>query len=211
MPAPAQLWRHSVAMAIVEALLTGEDWLRRYRYDPAWAPGQAMASYDNGSGDRYFIVFCRAGVFLKGFDHESPMSPWRTSTPTLWPGMFDGISAELAEHATEPAFMPEEETTFCLWWTPARGWQCGVREFAVDSDPDGSEWMLRVLAGGPEQYAEDVQRYHETGVSAADIAQIYQHASLEPELVSRLVRNGGGPPSRAWLRDAHYGEPYPFA
>jgi hypothetical protein len=31
---------------------------------------------NNGSGDEYSIVFAPAGAFVRGFDHESPMSPY---------------------------------------------------------------------------------------------------------------------------------------
>jgi len=39
----------------------------------------------NGSGDAYSIVFGPLGVIIRGFDHESPMSPARHGGE-LWLG-----------------------------------------------------------------------------------------------------------------------------
>ncbi|QFZ72233.1 hypothetical protein GFH48_02255 [Streptomyces fagopyri] len=44
---------------------------RRYSMNAGWAEGEEMASTRNGSGDEYSIVFSAAGVYVRGFDHES--------------------------------------------------------------------------------------------------------------------------------------------
>lgn len=43
----------------------------------------------NGSGDEFDIVFSPAGAYIRGFDHESPMSPYVDDEP--WPGVVDQI------------------------------------------------------------------------------------------------------------------------
>ena len=47
-----------------------------------------MASMRNGSGDEYFILFNLHGAIMKGFAHESPMSPWANDAKQIWPGVW---------------------------------------------------------------------------------------------------------------------------
>lgn len=53
--------------------------------DSRRSPGEQMASMRNGSGDAYSIVFSPAGAFIRGFDHESAMSPRHSGRPPIWP------------------------------------------------------------------------------------------------------------------------------
>lgn len=63
------------SMAVLEAILS-PDWERRHHtFDGNWSPGEELASMRNGSGDEYSIVFSEAGAYVRGFAHESVMSP----------------------------------------------------------------------------------------------------------------------------------------
>ena len=57
----------------------------------------------NGSGDEHFIHFNSHGAIMKGFAHESSMSPWATDTGQLWPGVLDDVPSEFHDFLTEPA------------------------------------------------------------------------------------------------------------
>jgi len=70
-----------------------------------------MASMRNGQGDAWFCVFSDVGVFLKGFDHESQMSPCRTQPPHVWRGVLDELPEPFKPFATEPA-LSMADTTF---------------------------------------------------------------------------------------------------
>ncbi|GGV05405.1 hypothetical protein GCM10010502_70370 [Kitasatospora aureofaciens] len=54
----------------------------------------------NGSGDEYSIVFAPAGVYLRGFDHESPMSPY--AEDGVWPGVVDSVHEESGRASRNP-------------------------------------------------------------------------------------------------------------
>lgn len=116
-PAPESLHRLLQSLAMVDAILCPEWAYRSYAFDTHWAPDTAFASMRNGSGDWFGVVFTPAGALLKGFAHESVMSPFRSDPPRLWPGLIAGLPAPLAPLLAEPALVVEE-TTFCLWWTP---------------------------------------------------------------------------------------------
>ncbi|MFD9672648.1 hypothetical protein ACFWAO_12185 [Streptomyces sp. NPDC059981] len=69
------------------------DWESRYySFNAGWADGEEMASMRNGSGDEYSIVFSAAGAYARGFDHESPMSPFGNDGEP-WPGVVDEVPA----------------------------------------------------------------------------------------------------------------------
>jgi len=72
-----------------------------------------MASMRNGSSDEYFILFDSHGAIMKGFDHESAMSPWSAEEEKVWPGIFDGVPVEFETFLAEPAFSIPA-TTFCI-------------------------------------------------------------------------------------------------
>ena len=110
---------------------------RYYSFNSKWSAGQEMTSMRNGQGDAWFCVFSDVGVFLKGFDHESQMSPWSAKPPQVWRGVLDEVPDRFNPFATEPAFSMGD-TTFCIW----RGhdddvWRTGHIEWPSGEDPDG--------------------------------------------------------------------------
>ncbi|MFE2032854.1 hypothetical protein ACFXBB_06245 [Streptomyces scopuliridis] len=93
-------------MAVLHAVLS-PDWdYRYYSFDSAWADGEEMVSMRSGSGDEYSIVFSAVGAYVRGFDHESPMSPYaRDGEP--WPGVIDGVPSVFRPWVEESAFADE--------------------------------------------------------------------------------------------------------
>src|SRR5262245_65269722 len=71
-----------------------------------------MASMRNGQGDDFFILFNNSGAIIKGFDHESPMSPYAHKPKRVWPGVLDDVPDVFRSFLDEPAFTIED-TTFC--------------------------------------------------------------------------------------------------
>ncbi|WP_346345591.1 hypothetical protein [Streptomyces sp. SID5643] len=77
-------------MAVVEAVLSPEWESRHHSFDDHWSETESMASMLSGSGDEYSVVFSPVGVYVREFDHESPMSPDTEDGP--WPGVLDEVS-----------------------------------------------------------------------------------------------------------------------
>ncbi|PKV82946.1 hypothetical protein [Streptomyces sp. TLI_146] len=138
------------SMAMVEAVLSpgGE---RQYAFTAGWSQAEEAASMRNGTGDEYDIVFAPEGAYIRGFDHESPMSPYhRDDVPEPWPGVVDCVPEELRRFVDEPAFTDEDGTpvvTVCLWrLNGSSHWQTGTIDFPQGHpDPDGSEWLFPLL------------------------------------------------------------------
>ena len=145
-----------------------------------------MASMRDGSGDGYFILFNSAGAIMKGFAHESPMSPWSNQPERVWPGVLDGVPAEFAEFLTEPAFSIEE-TTFCIWRRNEDAlWQTGEIQYPDEPDPDGSNDLLFALDGDPETYKEFAESYYECSIDLSAVKCIYEHQPMTVEIARTL-------------------------
>jgi hypothetical protein len=74
LPGIAELREHCRGLAMLDAVL-GRGSVERYHSFAAWGEGRELASMRNGSGDEYAIVFSADGAYVRGFDHESLMSP----------------------------------------------------------------------------------------------------------------------------------------
>jgi len=172
---------------MLDAILSREWEYRYFSFNRRWSTGEQMGSMRNGQGDHYFALFNAAGCWLKGFDHNAPMSPFASSPPKPMTGVFDGVPAEFGACVTEPAFVADE-TTFCIWRRYGdRGWQHGPVTFpAGREDPDGSVGLLQYLDGRPQTYRKWAAEYYELEVSLGAVQSIYAHAPLDQRTVAEL-------------------------
>ncbi|MEC5385436.1 hypothetical protein VVD49_06850 [Uliginosibacterium sp. H3] len=173
------------AYALLDAILEAEWEYRYYSFNSKWSPTEHMGSMRNGSGDDLFAVFDASGCFLRGFDHESPMTPWRKTPPSIWPGVLEAVPPQFSSSVQEPAFHMED-TTFCVWCLNGEpAWSRGSIEFPDDSeDPDGSEWMLSALDGDPTTYQSFAKEYFELDVALDAISRVLAHEPLSIELLN---------------------------
>ena len=169
-PRLLQAWQ---CAARCDAAITSEDWLRAFRYAPHWADGVAMARYDNGAGDHVVGFFGADGkVVLKGFDHESAVSPHAREEYGVWPGLYDGLPQDLLRLLQDEA-VECEHVTFCCWSVDGLSWQSGKAVIPDDID-DGSAWLLRMvqmdaqafIEWGKSYYEDSFARLGESGVRA---------------------------------------------
>ena len=186
LPTIENLRRLTQSLAILDAIIEPEWEYRYFSFNSKWDTDEQMASMRNGQGDEWFCVFSKAGAFLKGFDHESMMSPWNANPRAVWTGILDQVPDAFKPYAAEPAFSMDN-TTFCIW----RGinddvWHTGHIDYPEGDDPDGSERMLHVLEGRPEDYKEWADSYYERAVDLDAVKAIFVHTPLSSELVSKL-------------------------
>ena len=196
MPAIGAVRRWSQSLAVLDAVMSAEREYRDHSFDAQFRPGQALASMDNGSGDEYSITFTGDGAFLRGFDHESPLSPFGQTPLALWPGLLTGLPAPLAALAApEPAFTLEgvPMVTVALWrlagdeqWHHGqiaypRAWE---NEYA---DPDGSGWLFAQLDGRSESYLQYASEYFDANCRPTrSTPAIMEHRTLTAALVRAL-------------------------
>jgi hypothetical protein len=174
------------SLATLDAIISPEWEYRYYSFNSKWAEGEMMASMRNGSGDEYFILFNSQGAIMKGFAHESSMSPWASDSEQVWPGVLDQVPAEFGGFLTEPAFSMAE-TTFCVWRRNGDpSWQTGQIEYPDEDDPDGSEDLLFILDGEPKTYQEFAEQYYERAIDLSVVMSVYERESLTPQMIEKL-------------------------
>lgn len=187
------LWETSRSLAMLEAILCPDWEWRQYSFDSRWAPGEEMASMRNGSGDSYSIVFSAAGAFIRGFDHESPMSPFGGDSDQLWPGLVDSVPEVFADCVAEPAFSADDilEATVCLWRQEKDDrWHLGDVDLPEGDDPDGASRLFELLVdGSPEGYQRFAKDVHERSLDVSAIRRIFALEPLTDDLVHRLNLN----------------------
>lgn len=112
---------------------------RSFEWHPRWAKDEQVGAFKDGEGNFFFALFSPRGSVVRGFDHESKMSPFRKDPPEMWPGLLDGLPDALGNRVNDPAFAIDE-TTFCFWaageneeWTAAG---------TGDGDVDGAAVLL---------------------------------------------------------------------
>ncbi len=178
LPSATALQRLAQSLAVLDAI-NSPDWeYRYYSYNPAWAPGEAVLEMRDGEGDEMLVLFRPEGCVINGFLHEYDQ-PAKAQVTRGLPEAFDSFVFE------EP--VASLGTTFCLWYTPAHGWQRGV----VENEEDGSEELLYIFDNDPATYAEWATDYYldETDrrpLTTAAVAPIYHHEVLTKAMVLAL-------------------------
>lgn len=186
LPEPSALRKIAKALAMLDAIIEPEWEYRYYSFNSKWSDSEEMASMRNGSGDSWYCVFSSTGVFLKGFDHESEMSPWNREDERVWPGVLDDVPPVFQACATEPAFSMGD-TTYCVWRENGESqWHIGNVSFPGGNDPDGPAWMLSILDGNPATYQKWAKEYYDRTLHADAIKRIYEGIPLAPDMVREL-------------------------
>lgn len=175
------------SLAMLDAIIK-RDWeYRNYSFNSKWDVGEQMASMRNGSGDSWFCLFCQAGAILKGFDHESVMSPWANAHHQVWPGVLDQVPDVFGRFIAAPWFSAED-TTFCIWrQNKDTRWHRGDIKFPTGTEnPDGSAWLLSILDGKATTYAEWARDYYERPIGLSNVEHVYAHKRLTDPIVKSL-------------------------
>jgi hypothetical protein len=186
-PDIATVRRRMQALATLDAILSAEWEDRYFSFDLRWAAAEQMGSMRDGQGNHYFAWFGPGGCWIKGFDHESALSPFRHKPPQLAVGLFENVPAAFKSCLHEPAFVLDE-TTFCIWReTNDAAWQHGpVKLPANDPDPDGSAALLAPLDGRPQTYADWAAEYFERKLPIAAVEAVYRHEPLDADLLRAI-------------------------
>ncbi|MFS0705313.1 hypothetical protein AB6N23_12385 [Cellulomonas sp. 179-A 9B4 NHS] len=178
-----------LGLAALDAVLSPEWEARWHSFDARWSDDEAMASMRNGQGDEWSIVFGPAGAFLRGFDHESQMSPFRRGGRPFQ-GVLDAVPEVFATAASEPAFTLDGTylATVCLWRRAGdTAWQVGPVPYPPGDDPDGADFLFELLvADGPGAYVQFASDYYEVDLAHRDVAHVLAAGPLSEPLVRRL-------------------------
>ena len=170
LPDAATLQRLCQSLAALDAINSPDPEFRYYTYNPVWDAQEALFEMSDGEGDQMLVLFRPEGCCINGFLSEYDQAEKAQVTRGLPEAFEEFIFGEPVASIG---------TTFCVWYTPAHGWQTGV----VDSEDDGSEELLYIFDNEPETYADWANEYYldETErepLATEAVAAVYQHEPL---------------------------------
>ncbi|MGE3804815.1 MAG: hypothetical protein AB7K24_09105 [Gemmataceae bacterium] len=175
-----------VASAILDTILCRNQALRYHTYVPNRLAAVDVAVLDHGNGDELMCVLdSRHGCLIRGFDHESKMSPHAQAEFRAWPGVLDEVPSNLLVHLKSPEFR-QEETTFCIWRCreDKEWWQGEVEE------PEEGEWSAHLLshvfldAGSYLDWA--CEYYNRKDIPASPVRRVYESCQADGALVRAI-------------------------
>ena len=173
------------SLATLDAIIE-PDWQYRYwSFDAHWNKDESVASMRNGEGDNLFIWFGPPGAAIKGFAHESPMSPYGNAG-TIHSGILDNVPSSFKSVLNEPAFDMKAITFFIWRETRDNNWHVGKIKYTAGRDPDGSEGLLKMLDSKPETYQKWAEEYYERTIPLEAVKSIYAHKPLTDEIIKQL-------------------------
>jgi len=147
------------ACSIADVVLRTSPFVVYHSFQPNRLPGVDVAMLDRGTGDDLFCFLdaCN-GCLIKGFDHESQMSPHAQDEFRTWPGIFNEAPPELFAHLDDEEFH-KEETTFCIWRRKGdlQWWQGEVVECEKG---EWSAYLLNNIHLDAEAYFDWASEYH---------------------------------------------------
>jgi hypothetical protein len=183
LPSIDDLKKYLQSLATLDSILSPEWEFRYYSFNSRWDKYTALASIRNGSGDHIFFVFNESGCLVKGFNHESSMSPFQLENNSIYPGIIDEVPTEFVEYLQDVSLVPEE-TSFCVWKKYSDiSWQKGEVIFPHENDPDGSKQLLSMIFTDPKQYQKWAEEYYETNIEIELITHIFSHKLLTQNII----------------------------
>lgn len=182
---PEVLKQRMLVLSALDILICQEEWLRRYQFDPQWDESTTFASINNGAGDDLYILFTPEGVIVKGFDHESEMSPHAREEYEVWPGIYEQVPLALL-HRLDDEALTKEDVTFCLWRVPTdHVWKTGDIHNPQGLD-DGSDFLLGMIYDRPEDYVEWTEAYYEVKVPLDVVGYTFTNTSITKAMIMEL-------------------------
>ncbi len=141
----------------------------------------------SGSGDGASAWLTDAGCVVRGFDHESDLSPWMAAERRIWPGLLDGLPAGLAAGPRLSVHDGVEDLTFVLWWHGDGPWQTGTLppEDPTNDGTDGSHFLLNALVSddGGLAFLSD---YYETDMPQGLLSRFPDADTVDPRAITDL-------------------------
>lgn len=182
---PELLKKRLLTLSALDLILCPEEWLRRYQFHPQWGENVEVGSITNGAGDDLYILFAPEGVIVKGFDHESEMSPHARDDYEVWPGIYEQAPPALLNRLDDEAFT-REDVTFCLWRESTDSeWKTGDVHNPQLLD-NGSDFLLGMIYESPEDYVEWAKDYYEMPVPLDVVTHVFSFPWISEQMILQL-------------------------
>lgn len=185
LPEPESLKKLMIAQAALNTILCETKWLRYHSFVQEWDEGVCMAKINNGAGDHLIMLFSVEGSIIKGFDHESPLSPYAQDEHKVWPGIYDNVPNELLS-LLEHEGIEKEDVTFCMWRKNSdSSWQKGKVKMPKGAD-DGSAFLIGAIYRTPEEFVQFAKDYYELALPVEVVEKVYEGIPITMEMIQIL-------------------------
>lgn len=185
-PSIEELHRGARIATGLDRILMGED-VRYFSFYPEFKPDVDAVLISNGAGDYAWGLFGSEGSVFRVFDHESRLSPYRRKPPAPWPGMFEGVPAELLAFMDHPDIDPND-VTLCVYRVPGQPWiETTLKK--PPKDADGGWWLLTQLHTTARDWLAWAEDYYGCEFPKKAVTQVYKEGRLSQELAEKIVQN----------------------
>ncbi|MGE8207288.1 hypothetical protein ACQKP0_22620 [Heyndrickxia sp. NPDC080065] len=185
LPEPESLKTLMIVQAALNTILCETEWLRYHSFVQEWDEGVCMAKIDNGAGDHLIMLFSAEGSIIKGFDHESQLSPYAQNKHKVWPGIYDNAPSELLS-LLEHEGIGKEDVTFCIWRKNSdSSWQKGKVKMPKGAD-DGSNFLIGAIYQTPEDFVQFAEDYFELTLPIEVVEKVYEGVPITAERIQML-------------------------
>lgn len=176
-----------IVSGLDRVLMWDNDEVRYFCFYPEFKPGVDAVLINDGAGDYAWGLFGPQGVIFRAFDHESPLSPHRRKPTGPWPGMFDGVPAELLAYFDHPDIDPDD-VTLCVYRVPGKPWvETALRK--PPKDADGGWWLLTRLHTTARDWLDWAEDYYGCEFVKKAVSQVYKEGRITEELAKKIVKN----------------------
>ncbi len=183
------------SLSVLDLIMSPEYQDRYYSFDSHWGENETMGFMNNGSGDCFIALFNSAGCFINGSAHEYPLFLFRggrmfrdRKMRKQWKRILKKVPSEFSSAFSDSRLkFTMMSRSFCFWRFYDNGsWICNVPDTDRTRDPDGSEFLLRLLDPDPRCYQVFAKEYYEEDIPLSPICHIYGHAPLTQEVIDLL-------------------------
>jgi hypothetical protein len=181
---PAALLRGFKILAMLDSVLEVNSEQRYHKFWPGRITGADVAMVENGAGDDMFCIFSdEHGSIIKGFDHNSPISPHDFATGPHdfrpWPGIYEETPTELLQYLEFEDFK-KTDVTFCIWRRPQdKCWLQGDVDFDFPPDTDdGLSFLLGTVYLDAESYLDWARDYYGKHIPSEPVRTAYASCAL---------------------------------
>ncbi|NLZ82563.1 MAG: hypothetical protein GX915_02735 [Clostridiales bacterium] len=165
-------------------------WFRLINFYKNISNGIDIVKIDNGLGDHVYIVFADEGAIIKGYAHESIMSPYANDEVRIAEGIYDYVPSELMILLDDSEEF--QDVTFCVWRKQNdMFWSKGdiiVPNDYKDGD-DGEYYLLKHILQDAGSWLEWAKTYYEERaekIDLEDVKRVYEQQNITKDILMSI-------------------------
>lgn len=179
-----------ISQSALDIIMNKEEdsWLRVSSYYKNYIDGVDFGKIYNGAGDHMNILFSRNGVIIKGFDHESILSPYCNEENEIAKGIYDNVPKELMKLLSDES-LEVDDVTFCLWREKADStWKKGdvTTPEEYEEDDDGEGFLTGYIFEDAKSWVQWAQYYYNKEIPLEYVKVIYENKKITRDVIEKI-------------------------